>query len=191
LCGLLVSCDRQPDVTTSSQSSKQTDIVWVQIRGAEIAVPNKGSEEWAIRLATVMFQTSRLGSRPCFLEVIAVHQDPPKYSGRSKIPDPPSPPTVTQIHIPDTMLEALRRSGRHIKRTTESQIINGSIVDAESGESGLTIFSVGNILWTSPTEAEVSGGIWSGPEAISGHTYYLRKLDGVWKVVESTMDYIS
>ena len=63
------------------------------------------------------------------------------------------------------------------------------VVDKKSGERGL-IFNTGAIKWISDTEAEMEGGYYEGVLSSSGSTYYLKKVDGKWKVIKDELHWI-
>ncbi len=53
------------------------------------------------------------------------------------------------------------------------------------------IFTVGDITWVSATEIEVAGGYYEGGLSASGNVYRLKRAEGVWKVIEDKMEWIS
>jgi hypothetical protein len=61
---------------------------------------------------------------------------------------------------------------------------------AQVAGSGL-IFNVTDIKWLSPSEVEVSGGYYEGGLSSSGDVYRVKLIEGVWRVVEDRMDWIS
>jgi len=58
--------------------------------------------------------------------------------------------------------------------------------DKRTGERGL-LFSSAAIKWVSDAEVEVSGGYSAGSDLATGSIYYLRKVDGRWKVIKDVM----
>jgi len=64
------------------------------------------------------------------------------------------------------------------------------VVDKMTGERGI-IFETGAIEWISDTDAEISGSYYANGLAASGNTYYLKKVNGKWKVIKSVMVWIS
>jgi len=179
---LLPACGRAKPQKPTVRKTQAADIVWCQIRGEEIRVPNKDAEEWAIRRATFLHQTRELGSRRCFIRAYSVRQAEMKFSKGSQIPDPPSPPIVTDLVIPESMLSEWQAAGRNVADVSECRATKKGIKDKHTGESGLTLYSIGEIRWQSPTEAEVSADAWSGPQSAPSCTYTLRKVNGVWQV---------
>lgn len=53
------------------------------------------------------------------------------------------------------------------------------------------LYVLGPIDRPTDDSAIVSGGYHEGPMSASGNTYHLRRIDGVWKVVEDEMHWIS
>ena len=159
------------------QKPKYDGVVWVHIRGANIAIPNKTHEEWEVRKAvfTYMMRTPR--PEPIYLDVIEIKLSPPTYLMGTKdkrgflLPDPPSPPQVKTIYIPDDVLVALRKQCQNVKRMDADDIVDGAYQHIISG-----------ILWTSPTEAEVAGD--------SG-TYFAEKIDGTWQITYFPQGFIA
>ena len=189
---LLPACGKaKPQKPTVVRKTQAAEIVWCQIRGEEIRVPNKDAEEWAIRRATVLHQTRELGSRRCFIRAYSVRQAEMKFSKGSQIPDPPSPPIVTDLSIPDSLLVELQAAGRNVADVSECRATKKGIKDKLTGEGGLTLFSIGEIRWLTTTEAEVSGDSWSGPQSAPACTYTLRKVNGVWQVTGEKVGKVS
>jgi hypothetical protein len=78
-----------------------------------------------------------------------------------------------------------------VKKVSECDAsANKGVVDKKTGERGL-IFSTGAIKWVSDTEVEVSGGYYEAGESSSGNTYYLKKVEGKWKVIKDVQQWIS
>ncbi len=179
---LLPACGRAKQQKPTVRKTQAADIVWCQIHGEEIRVPNKDAEEWAIRRATFLHQTRELGSRRSFIRAYSLRPAEMKFSKGSQIPDPPAPPIVTDLVISERMLTELCAAGRNVALVSECRATKKGIKDKQTGEGGLTLFSIGEIRWLTTTEAEVSADSWSGPQSPPSCTYTLRKVNGVWQV---------
>lgn len=78
-----------------------------------------------------------------------------------------------------------------VKKISECEMsADKGVLDKKTGERGL-IFSTGRIKWISDTEAEISGGYYEAGLSSSGNIYYLKKIDGKWKVTKDVMRWIS
>ena len=194
-CSIVASCRPAKKSAKTRPVARTSDIVWIQIRGADVRLPNKDKEEWDIREA-VVWQT---------LLELAAHKPPDDFtyflsfyrlgketrpddagfarsSIRHGIPDsrvqPPPPPPPPPAPIPiQPPLEFLQRFSSqktiHIKPISEARITaDGTAVGRVSGQQG-AICEFGEIEWLSPDQVEVS--------ARSG-TYYLWKVEGHWQV---------
>ena len=179
---LLPACGRAKQRKPTVRKTQAADIVWCQIHGEEIRVPNKDAEEWAIRRTTFLHQTRELGSRRCFIRAYSLRQAEMKFSKGSQIPDPSAPPIVTDLVISELMLTELCAAGRNVAQASECRATKKGVKDKQTGEVGLTLFSIGEIRWLTPTEAEVTADSWSGPQTDPSSTYTLRKVNGIWQV---------
>ena len=142
---LLPACGRAKQQKPTVRKTQAADIVWCQIRGEEIRVPNKDAEEWAIRRTTFLHQTRELGSRRCFIRAYSLRQAEMKFSKGSQIPDPPAPPIVTDLVISERMLTECQAAGRNVAQASECRATKKGVKDKQTGEVGLTLFSIGEI----------------------------------------------
>ena len=167
-------------------------LIWFFLRRQQA---NNTSDEWDIREATFLYQTRGLSADPCYLEVTYV--SPPKVnnttSSKAFAPPPPpatSPPPV-EIPLPDEFMKRIAEKIPNLKRSSECEAITDGIVDKKTGQKGGYIFTVSNILWISPTEVEVSGGLRVGTTVGTSKTYYLKKDGAKWQVVGEHLNSIS
>lgn len=58
-----------------------------------------------------------------------------------------------------------------------------AVVDKRSKKSAV-MFGLGNILWVSPTQADVQGSYMCGNQCMSGGIYHVVQDDGAWKVTK-------
>jgi len=188
---LLPGCGKAKVAKKTVRKSQAADIVWVQVQGAGVRVPNQEAEEWAVRRATLLHQTRELGSGRCFVRVYSVRPAELKFSRGSQIPDPPGRPVETEKVVPESWLAELQAAGRNAARAAECVMTKAGVKDKLTGERGLTLCSLGEIRWNTPTEAEVTGAVWSGPKGGTPCTYFLRKVDGAWLVTEERAGKVS
>jgi hypothetical protein len=67
----------------------------------------------------------------------------------------------------------------------------GSGVTRDSTSGHGLIFTVGDIKWINGSEVEVAGGYYEGGLSASGNVFRVKRIDGVWTVVEDRMEWIS
>lgn len=67
---------------------------------------------------------------------------------------------------------------------------SGGVFDREAGQRGL-IFRTNAIKWFSETEVAVFGGYYEDGFSATMGKYHLRKIDGIWNVVEEEMISVS
>lgn len=190
-CCSLVSCDRIESHKTQRAAPMLPDVVWVRLRGTKVEVPNQDVEEWEIRKAAFIYQTAHMGVSRCFVAAHSVYNAEVTYSGSSRIPDPPAPPVVTDLFIPDNVLNHLNGHGGRVARVSECEVTDQGVTDRASGESGLVVFHLYNILWLSSSEAEIAGAPWAGTTGSADITYHLQKVNGVWQVNGHTVNAVS
>ena len=58
-----------------------------------------------------------------------------------------------------------------------------TVIDKRSKKSAV-MFGLGNILWVSPTQADVQGSYMCGNQCMSGGIYHVVQDDGAWKVTK-------
>jgi hypothetical protein len=191
LCCLVGACHRPVAAARTKPPKPAGNIVWVHIRGATVTVPNKANEEWAITEATFRYQIRGTGAAPCYLKRISMTHPKAKDSPNTAIPDPPAPPTVENISLSDEFMARFSVTRRTVRRASDCDATDHGVVDKHTGQEGGDIYSVGDILWISPTEAEVSGGWWGGTTGATTNTYFLKKINGQWQVIDHQLESIS
>ena len=156
---------------------------------------NNAKDEWDIREATFLYQTRGLSADPCYLEATSMPQPKVTNSASSKAfappPAPPPPPTPVVIALPDEFMKRIAEKSPNLKRSSECEATAHGIVDKKTGQAGGYIFTVSGILWISPTDVEVSGGLRVGTTVGTSKTYYLKKENGEWQIVGEHLNSIS
>jgi hypothetical protein len=196
-CGVLASCGRPKTASRLSEPDKYSRVVMIQIPGANVPVPNKDAEEWAIRKAMFFYQVKAMKDGPLFLGIESVYQpktirQPMSVSTSGALvppppPPPPQPPVVTQLPIPDAMIGEIKRmAAADVRRSSECEITEQGVVDKATGKVQGHLICIRDILWITPTEAEVSGEWWTSPTSLSSERYRLTKTNGVWQVMGTT-----
>ncbi|MCX6847881.1 MAG: hypothetical protein NTY98_03080 [Verrucomicrobia bacterium] len=192
ICCWLVSCGRARQPQKAVGEGKKSDVVWCQIQGPSVTVPNQKAEEWAIRRATFLYQTKPEGKKRCFLRAQFTRPaEPLHFSNGSTIPDPPREPVMEDVYIPDALFEELRAAGRRVAPASECVISRKGVKDRKTGEDGCAVLIVRDIRFLNATEAEVTGGWWRSPKSAASYTYVLKKIDGVWVVTGERMTAVS
>lgn len=138
-------------------------------------VPNKAVEELDIREVTFRYQFDKNASGQqqragaYYLAIAA--------GGKSSDPD-------------DAFMERFAGNKPRVKKHSECDLLaEKGVVDKKSGEKGL-VFHTDAIKWVTETEVEVAGRYYEANQSASGNTYYLKKLDGKWKVLKDVMHWI-
>jgi len=169
----------------------------IQIPGANVPVPHKEAEEWAIRKAMFQFHAKGMKNGTLFLGVESISQpriirQPISVSTSGAfVPQPPQPPpeppVVTQLPIPDALIGEIKYMvAADVRRSSECEITEDGVVDRATGKVQGHLICISGILWITPTEAEVSGQWWTSPTSVSHQRYRLTKTNGVWQVMGTT-----
>jgi len=142
-----------------------------------VAAPvNKAAEELDIREATFRYQFGKNASG----QQQAAKNFYLAVPGGGKGTDPD-----------DAFMKRFAGNKPTVKRLSECDSSDDKgVVDKKTGERGL-IFTTGAIKWVSDTEVEISGGYYEAGLSASGNTYFLKKVDGKWKVIKDVMHWIS
>ncbi|MGA1871053.1 MAG: hypothetical protein ACMUJM_21170 [bacterium] len=78
-----------------------------------------------------------------------------------------------------------------VKKVSESRkTATEGVIDRDTGEKGV-IFNIQSIMWISESEVHVEGDDYRGNVGASGSTYYLKKENGKWIVMEARMHWIA
>jgi len=68
--------------------------------------------------------------------------------------------------------------------------MDNGVTEHSSGKPALTL-NVGKVNWVAKDEAVVEGGYYEAGLSSSGNTYHLKKISGVWRVVQNQLNWIS
>jgi len=93
----------------------------------------------------------------------------------------------------DAFMKRFEKFPKPVKKLSQSEIDTKSmnaVVDKATGEKGIR-FGVGKIRWLGSNSVEVDGGYFCAGLCASGQTFNVHRKQGVWKVVGSTMHWIS
>jgi hypothetical protein len=139
------------------------------------APPDKAAEEWDVREATFRHQFGKNAS--------ALQQRAGAYclsvrGENLKDADPPA-----------DFMKRFDGNIPPVKKVSDCVLTDRGVVDRRTGEPGL-IFRTGVIKSMSDTEAEISGGYSEHNRSGSGNTYYLKKVDGRWKVIKDVLNWL-
>jgi len=149
--------------------------------GTSTAAEINAADELDIREATFRYQFGEHSSlnNPYYLSVSGEYGT--LISGKyGKQSDPPA-----------NFMKRFAENKPPVKMASECNTsADKGVVDKMTGERGI-IFETGAIEWISDTDAEISGSYYANGLAASGNTYYLKKVNGKWKVIKSVMVWIS
>jgi hypothetical protein len=81
-------------------------------------------------------------------------------------------------------------SHKVLKHSDCNAHIDDGVTERSSGKSALML-NVGTVNWLAKDEAVVEGGYYENGLSSSGNTYHLKKISGVWQVVQNQMNWIS
>ena len=91
---------------------------------------------------------------------------------------------------PEFMKRFAQHRPRVLKASGAATDPQQCVIDPKTGKKSV-IWEVGEIVWKSENEVEVSGGYAGGPFSGSWSTYFLRKKNGQWAVERDRPDAIS
>ena len=192
LCCLTAACRPTQVQSTNTRAVQEPNIVWVQLRGANVLVPNKDQEEWNIREAVISQRLLELAAcKPqrqleCLLRIYrapeeehskqSIKASPSGHSSWALAIQPPPPPPPEPVRLQPSA-EFLQRFASHnsmiIKSISGGEEVSAlGVTDSVLGENQAMI-DVGDILWLGRTQVEVSS---------NGSTYYLWKVGGNWQI---------
>jgi hypothetical protein len=139
------------------------------------APPGNAAEEWNVREATFRYQFRKNHS--------ALQQHAGAYClsirrENLKDADPPA-----------EFMKRFDGSMPPVKKLSDCVLTDRGVVDRRTGMPGL-IFRTGVIKSMSDTEAEIAGGYSEHNRSGSGNTYYLKKVDGRWKVINDVLNWL-
>jgi hypothetical protein len=139
-------------------------------------LPNNAAQELDIREATFRYQ---FGKNASYQQQGAKNYYLAVESG-DKQTDPD-----------DAFMKRFTGNNPPVKKVSECDAWpDKGVVDMKTGEQGI-IFKTGAIKWLSDNEVEVSGGYYENGLSASGNTYYLKRVDGKWKVTKGVMHWIA
>ena len=138
-------------------------------------LPNRASDEIDIREAVYRYQFRKNGS--------AQQMDAKRFFLAIR-----SFPFWTDPH--DALIRSFAGSRPPVGKHSECNRSVEGVFDKKTGERGL-VFYTDEVKQTSDTEAEVDGGYFEDGESSSINTYYLKKIEGRWQVIEDVLRAIS
>ena len=192
LCCLTAACRPTQVQSTNTRAVQEPNIVWVQLRGANVLVPNKDQEEWNIRETVIWQRLLELAAwKPkraleCHLRIYKTPEeecsnygDEAATSGRpydALAIQPPPPPPNEPIRLQPSAAFLQRFASHHsmiIKSISGGEEVSFLAATDSVLDENQAIIDVGDILWIGRNQVEVSS---------NGGTYYLWKLGGIWQV---------
>jgi len=81
-------------------------------------------------------------------------------------------------------------SHKVVKHSDCNAHMDNGVTEHSSGKPALML-NVGKVNWLTKDEAMVEGGYYENGLSSSGNTYHLKKISGVWRVVQNQMNWIS
>jgi len=97
----------------------------------------------------------------------------------------------TNSDAPTTLIRDLNdASHKVVKHSDCNANMDNGVTERISGKPALML-NVGKVKWLAKDEAVVEGGYYEAGLSASGNTYHLKKVAGVWRVVQDQMNWIS
>lgn len=81
-------------------------------------------------------------------------------------------------------------SHKVVKHSDCNAHIDDGVTERSSGKPALML-NVGKVNWVAKDEAVVDGGYYENGLSASGNTYHLKKVSGVWQVVQNQLNWIA
>jgi hypothetical protein len=94
------------------------------------------------------------------------------------------------VDPPDEFMLRFAEHVPPVRKVSSCVIEKNRVVDRQTGQRGL-IFHVGRIKWTSDQKVEVEGGDYEHGLSSSGDSYTVVKKDGKWRVITSSIKWVS
>jgi len=97
----------------------------------------------------------------------------------------------TNSDAPTKLIRDLNDAGHKVVKHSDCNAhMDKGVTERISGKPAL-ILNIGKVKWLAKDEAVVEGGYYEAGLSASGNTYRLKKLSGVWQVIQDQMNWIS
>jgi len=97
----------------------------------------------------------------------------------------------TNSDAPTKLIRDLNDASRKVvKHSNCNADMDNGVTERSSGKPALML-NVGKVNWLAKDEVVVEGGYYENGLSSSGNTYHLKKISGVWQVVQNQMNWIS
>jgi len=97
----------------------------------------------------------------------------------------------TTSDAPAKLIQGLNDATHKVVKSSDCNAhMDNGVTERSSGKPALML-NVGKVNWLAKDEAVVEGGYYEAGLSSSGNTYHLKKISGVWRVVQNQLNWIS
>ena len=97
----------------------------------------------------------------------------------------------TTSDAPAKLIQGLNDATHKVVKSSDCNAhMDNGVTERSSGKPALML-NVGKANWLAKDEAVVEGGYYEAGLSSSGNTYHLKKISGVWRVVQNQLNWIS